>query len=194
MTGLTLAPDPIGHNSLHIPLTKENILVLAEEYLDLPFWQGLSNGEADDRIEEKYQAVRHRGHMTADELQVTAWWKCRGNRLAGRLGQNAPNDVEEITRVSFACTSERLRIGALRALHGVDWPMASVILHFAFPDRFPILDVRVMHSMGGPHAYNFDRWTRVTDLCRSKIMKCGITMRQLDRALWTHDYKRSGQR
>lgn len=75
--------------------------------------------------------------MTADELQATAWWQCRGNRLAVPLGQNAADDVEEIARVSFACASERIRIGALRALYGVDWPMANGILHFAFPFAYP---------------------------------------------------------
>lgn len=52
--------------------------------------------------------------------------------------------------------------------------------------------MHVMHTIGGP-AYNFDRWTRVTDLCRSQIIKCGVTMRELDLALWTQDYRRCGQ-
>ena len=40
--------------------------------------------------------------------------------------------------------------------------MASVILHFTFPGRYPILDKRVMRVAGGPDAYNFDAWVEYT--------------------------------
>ena len=193
MAGFTFRPEPKGRNSMHIRLAANDILVLAEEYLNLPFGQRVSNRMADERIERKFHTVRHRGHMTADDLRATAYWKCRGNRLASRLDENAPEDVEEITRVSFATTNERLRIGAMRALHGVDWPVASVILHFAFPDRYPILDVHVMHAIDGPSERSFDSWTRVANFCRNQAAKYGVTMRELDRALWTHGYKANRQ-
>jgi hypothetical protein len=37
-------------------------------------------------------------------------------------------------------SSERELTDALRSLHGVGWPTASVLLHLAYPDRYPILD------------------------------------------------------
>ena len=179
---------------MRIRLTKNEILVLAGRYLDLPSYEvGVSNGAADERIERTLQAARDRGHMTSDELRATARWKYPGNRLVSLVAENTPDEIAEITRVSFAATSERLRIGALLALHGIGWPMASVILHFAFPGRYPILDVRVMHTIDGPRVYNFDGWTRITKFCRNKSAEYGVTMRELDRALWTHDYELSRQ-
>ena len=37
-------------------------------------------------------------------------------------------------------SEERLRIGVLLPLDGIDWPTASVLLHLAHRDRYPILD------------------------------------------------------
>lgn len=175
-------------------LTKNEILVLAERYLDLPSYEvGVSNGAADEQVERKLQAARHRGHMTPHELRATARWKYPGNRLVSLVDENTSDEVAEITRVSFAAASERLRISALLTLHGIGWPMASVILHFGFPGLYPILDVRVMRTIDGPRTYNFGSWTRTTKFCRNKSVEYGVTMRELDRALWTHDYELSSQ-
>jgi hypothetical protein len=38
--------------------------------------------------------------------------------------------------------------GALLELAGVGVPTASVLLYFAFPDLYPILDVRALESLG----------------------------------------------
>lgn len=66
--------------------------------------------------------------------------------------------------------------------------MASVILHLAFPGMFPILDMRMMRTIDGPHGYNFDEWIQITEFCRAASNEYGVTMRELDRALWTYDY------
>ena len=104
---------------------------------------------------------------------------------------NREHDVREVSRVSFAAKSERLRIGALRVLEGIEWPRASAILHFVFPERYPILDVRAMRTVGGPlNSYTFRVWAEYTELCRRSAAEYGVTLRQLDRALWTFDRER----
>ncbi len=128
-----------------------------------------------------------RGHMTRNDLVAVAEWKWRGGRTRQLCGQNTEAEVEEITAVSFAASSERLRIGTLLALRGVQWPMASVILHFAFPGRYPILDVRAMNTVGGSTLYTFERWLEYLELCRATAEIHGITMRTLDKALWAFD-------
>jgi len=65
--------------------------------------------------------------------------------------------------------------------------MASVILHFAFPDQYPILDVRAMNTVGGSTFYKFERWLEYLELCRTTAEGHGITMRTLDKALWALD-------
>jgi hypothetical protein len=48
-----------------------------------------------------------------------------------------------------------------------------------------------MRTIDGPRGYNFDRWIQITEFCRAASMESGVTMRELDRALWTHDYIRT---
>ena len=173
---------------MRIPITRDQALQLARHYCELPSYQaGVSNGEADEQIERRFLAIRGRGHMVSEDLRHIARWKYPGRALVNLVDKNTQAEVTEISRASFSATTERLRIGALLALHGVGWPMASVILHFAFPDRYPMLDKRVMRVVGGPEAYSFARWDEYTDLCRVASQRLDVSMRVLDRALWTLD-------
>ena len=146
----------------------------------------MSNGQADEEIEKRFRTIRKRGHLVPEDLRLIARWKYPGKALVNLVGQNTPVEVEEISRASFSAETG-LRIGALLALHGVGWPMASVILHFAFPNRYPMLDRRVMRVIGAPAAYSFGRWLEYTELCREAARRLGVSMRVLDRALWTLD-------
>ena len=143
------------------------------------------NYDGDDALGASLVQARARGWMIRDELVSVAAWKWRGARPQQLAMLNSEGEVQEITRASFSAESERLRIGALLALSGVHWPMASVILHFAFRDRYPILDVRAMASVGGLSSYySHQRWIDYVTLCREAVGRLGVTMRDLDRALW----------
>ena len=50
----------------------------------------------------------------------------------------------------------------LIALEGVGVPTASMLLHFAFPDDYPILDVRALESLGprSRTVYPVEYWLR----------------------------------
>lgn len=173
---------------MHIPVTRDEALDLAQRYTGLPSYEdGVSNGQADEQIEERFRTVRKRGHMAPEDLRHTARWKYPGKALVTLVKENKPSELEEISHASFSATTDRLRVGALLALHGVGWPMASVILHFAFPNTYPILDKRVMRAVGARNNYTFRRWVEYTELCRKGSQRLGVSMRVLDRALWTLD-------
>lgn len=144
------------------------------------------SGNLDEERElmRRMLAAGERKHMTLSDLTAVATWKWRGGRIRRLCQENSDAEVREITAVSFAADSERLRIGALLALRGVQWPMASVIQHFAFPDRYPILDVRAMKAVGGCTKYSLESWVEYVTLCRSAAERHGISMRTLDKALW----------
>ncbi len=57
-------------------------------------------------------------------------------------------DVVSRTAVPPSDTSSERERDALRSLRGVGWPTASVLLHLAYPDRYPIVDKRVVHALG----------------------------------------------
>ena len=171
----------MGASHVRIDMTKDEVLSYSELY----------EYDADDKLAERLEAAARRGHMLRNELIEVARWKWRGGRTRQLVADNTEEDVVEISAVSFAAKSERLRIGALLSLSGVGWPMASVILHFAFPDRYPILDVRAMKTVGGSSHYTFEKWIEYVTLCRQTASDFGVSMRVLDRALWEYD-KRLG--
>lgn len=145
-------------------------------------------------IAEQLPIAVARGHLLMEELINVAKWKWKGGRVEKLCRLNQVNHLKETTQVSFSTTNERLRIGSLMTLHGVSWPMASVILHFGFPDRYPILDVRVMRTVGGSKAYNFNNWISYTELCQNTAKRYNLSMRQLDKALWQADWEQHKKR
>ena len=166
---------------MHIALSRDEILCYAQKYAY----------DGEDVVAAALVKARERGFMTREDLVVVAKWKWKGGRTRGLVLQNSEEDVTEITKTSFATTSERLRVGALISLRGVNWPMASTILHFAFRDKYPILDERAMRTVGGSTLYTFESWTHYTELCRTTAQQMKIGLRTLDRALWAFDKARS---
>ena len=70
-------------------------------------------------------------------------------------------------------------------LDGVSWPTASAILHFAHRDPYPVLDYRAVWTVGVDSPwYDYAFWAAYTAFCRALATAHGLTMRELDRALW----------
>ena len=67
-------------------------------------------------------------------------------------------------------------------------PTASTLLYFAFPDDYPILDVRALESLGvRPRStYPVSFWLEYLDACRKLARRAGVTLRTLDKALWQY--------
>ena len=131
-------------------------------------------------------AAAARGHYARDEfLQVCAWKSARSRPL---LQSNDAPAVEAATRAAFATPDEAARMGALTGLRGVGVPVASALLHFAFPDRYPILDVRALESLGrkGRSVYPLSFWLAYLHSCRQLAAEHGVSLRTLDKALWQH--------
>ena len=113
-------------SGMQITLTREQILEYAALYTP----------DGDDILGARMEKAEKRGHMTREDLIAVSKWKWPPG--TGRLcAQNTEAKVKEISAESFATKSESLRIGVLRELRGVDWSVASVILHFAFPKQYP---------------------------------------------------------
>ena len=69
---------------------------------------------------------------------------------------------------------------------GVEWATGSVLLHLAYPERYPILDVRALHALGvrAPTSYTFRFWEAYIAACRRLAEEAGVDGRTLDQALW----------
>jgi len=138
-------------------------------------------------IERIAPVVRKRGHFTRNELLEVCRWKTP--RSVPRVVENTEEGVVELTRTGLGAAHDELRIGSMLHLAGVDWPSASVLLHFGHEDRYPIIDFRALEALGIPRAkttqvYSMAFWLGYVIATRRLADTYGMTMRELDRALW----------
>jgi hypothetical protein len=149
-------------------------------------------GYSDDtRLLELGAAVRRRGHYTREEfIQVCAWKTVRSR---SKVASNPAAAVIEATSLALTATDEARRIEALLALEGVGVPTASTLLYVAFPDDYPILDVRALESLGvKPRSqYPVSFWLAYLSACRELARQYGVSIRTLDKALWQHSKERA---
>lgn len=121
-----------------------------------------------------------------DFLEVCAW---KTKRSKSRCAKNSEEYVKEITSIALTTKNERVRIESLTLLDGVDWPTASVFLHFFHTEKYPILDYRALNALGVDSKtvhYNFDFWNSYVEECRRLSKEANLDMRTLDRALWAY--------
>jgi hypothetical protein len=131
------------------------------------------------------RCARERGYYTLDEFRKVCRWKTP--RSTPLIARNSAAAVQKRTRVALdGASKERERIDVLRELRGVEWATASVLLHLAYPDRYPILDKRALHALGvrAPSAYSFRFWEAYVTAWRELAEQAGVDGRTFDQALW----------
>ncbi len=145
----------------------------------------------DRRLSQKitrdiFPAYRARGYLKKKEFLTVCAWKTP--RSQPRCAMNDRSTIKEISELVLSTRSEALRIQAWTLLSGVKWPTASAFLHFAFEDRYPILDYRALWSLGidEPPPYTFRFWQIYATTCRRLAASAKVSMRVLDQALWKY--------
>lgn len=130
--------------------------------------------------------VRQQGYLDKDVFLFVCEWKTPRHRQ--RYASNDELFSREVTTQALSVSqSEEMRIKVLRILDGVDWPVASVILHWFHKDPYPLLDYRALESLGvcpDSNSYNFEIWQQYTSCCRKLARDASTDMRTLDRAMW----------
>src|SRR3954453_12329112 len=122
--------------SLALQFPPEEIAALAARF-----------GDTDDEacLRAGAAARARRRYRRSEFLLLCAWKSARSRPL---VAANSPAAIARATGAALAATGEAERMEALLALAGVGVPTASVLMHFAEPDRYPILDVRALESLG----------------------------------------------
>lgn len=161
-----------------MPLNKETVIKYAKIYD-----QKAKSSDKDVEKELKALLKNQRFLRKKDFVKIGRW---KSTRPQKQYLANDERAVKEISRFSFTAKTEQAQIGVLFALKGVKYPVASAILHFAFPDRYPILDVRALWSLGWKqsYSYNFEFWISYVKKVRKISKKLGLSMRKVDKALW----------
>jgi hypothetical protein len=160
----------------------------------IPMLSGRYSYPAESEIEDRVApAARNRGFLTRSEFLKICRWKTP--RSQPRCERNRDSFIEEVTRIALATTDEELKVRVLLLLSGVDWPIASLILHFCDKGRYPILDYRALWSVGidTPPAYDFPFWWENCEFVRGLADRTGHSMRTIDRALWQSSKENQGR-
>lgn len=125
-------------------------------------------------------------YLSKAEFMELCRWK--SPRSKHQCASNNESVVSEVTRAALESPLEELRISYLTLLNGVSWPTASTILHFCHEDPYPILDFRALWSLGFEDngKYDFKLWWAYTKKCRSLALNSGMTLREVDMALWQY--------
>lgn len=124
-------------------------------------------GYADDsRLLRVGAAARACGYYTRREFVEVCAWKTPRSRPG--IAANSRHAVISKTGRALAATDESDRVTPLLELRGVGVPTASTLLSFAFPDDYPILDVRALESLGvKPRSvYPVSFWLGYLGACR----------------------------
>jgi len=159
---------------------------------DARYWaQRFQQDALEVEIEQEVAPrIRKQGYLAKPDFLLLARWK--SPRSQKRCFANSEDYVREVTRVALSTSSEQLRIEVLTLLDGVGWPTASTILHFSHREPYPILDFRALWTLGydevPPYTYKF--WLGYTTYTRTAAERYGLTMRELDKALWQFSKER----
>jgi hypothetical protein len=135
-------------------------------------------------------AARARGHYVLTEFLEVCRWKTV--RSAPKVASNTERAIVNATGGAFATTDEAQRMELLLGLAGVGVPTASVLLFYAFPDDYPILDVRALESLGvrARSQYPVSFWLAYLAACRDLARTHDVKIRTLDKALWQFSKER----
>jgi hypothetical protein len=153
---------------------------------DVPAWAARFPAGTDGVIDAIAPQVRARGHFTRQEFLDTYRWKTHRTLYLAEGYTEA--QIADVTGVAFRQTDEKLRVCLLRVLDGVDWPVASTLLHVGVSADYPIIDFRALWSLHSamPSAPSFAFWWAYVECCRDLAARAGVTVRELDKALWAY--------
>lgn len=182
----SLLTSPAGHHRIGSLMAGAPIRFrLRFDPIHIRRWAARYSYPSDQQVEgEIGPRVRRQGFFTRPDFLELCRWK--SPRTARLCAENPDDFSEATTRTALSVSNERLKIEVLTLLRGVNWPTASVMLHFGARDPYPILDYRALWSLGveRPPLHAFGLWWAYTLYCRDLAEQCGVSMRTLDRALW----------
>jgi hypothetical protein len=159
------------------------------------------------RIDEDKFLARFAGLAALDRDQVAelVGWKFQGmaHRRALALRGISPQRWQDddgvpgaaaVIRTALAYADDYQALAAMAGVGGIyrfGPAMSSVILAACQPRRFTVADSRALKTLRtlglmppGPAGFRLDDWLLYLTACRMLARTCGLSLREVDRALW----------
>lgn len=155
-------------------MTREEALLLSREY----------NYGNDLELERAGDAIRN-GDYARRHFDAIFKWKTR-NRGKSRPQKNSDAEIAEALRIVVAVKSPRLAISTLCGLVGVAIPVASAIMTSIRPSEYTIIDFRALEALDqdADQVWSLAYYERYLSFCRALAAEWGMSLRDLDKALW----------
>ncbi|CAN0431863.1 unnamed protein product [Phaeothamnion confervicola] len=153
-------------------LTRNEALRLAREF-------DVENDEAAQRAGRRLS-----GEPNVEDFRLIFEWKTRG-RGRSRLYENSDGEIVDALSLALKANTPRSSIAVLRGLHGVDVPVASAIMAMMQPNVHTVIDFRALEALSYDGTYNqIAFYLRYRCYCVELSRRWGLSLRELDRALW----------
>jgi hypothetical protein len=168
-----LYPKPLAR-------TEENAAARADEDKRLGRFAGLDALDREQIIELigwKFQSMAHRKVLAMRGVSLERWG---GKDGAAELIRRALANGDDDQALATVCGIDRFGPA-----------MGSVVLAACRPDRFTVADsnaLKALRGLGlmpaGPPGFRPGDWLPYLMACRSLARRCGMSLRDVDRALW----------
>jgi len=168
-----LYPDPSAP-------AEQNSAARASEDERLARFAGLNVLDRDQVIELigwKFGSMAHRKALAMRGISPQRW--------AGRGG------AAELIRRALADSDDDNALAMVCGIYRFGPAMGSTVLAACRPERFTVADSRALTALRGlgrmppgPAGFRRSHWPPYLSACRSLAALCGLSLREVDRALW----------
>ncbi len=166
-----------------VGITENATFTLAFDPKEIPALARAYGPEQDDIALAAGCGIRD-GKYTRENLTKIFEWKT-GGRGRSRLTRNTDDEIADALRLTVSAATERAAIAVLLGLNGVQVPVASAILTAIDPVHYTVIDFRALEALCNAsvdRSINF--YLRYLAACSQIAASNGVTLRDLDRALW----------
>lgn len=152
----------------------------------------------------RFRDMGRKGYITKKELEAIGEEK--SSRRKELLSDNDDAEVERVTKLAFAASTERLRMKLLCSLDGVAVPRASAILSWTHPERWPVIDQRAWRTLAGHNVVTgrekgtslgilqWEIFLKAVDALSTELSERNLTPQEIDRILYQIDADQNGRK
>lgn len=173
-----------------IKYTNEFLKMLADHMVQ-EFEREGENGKEHKAIKAGQRLKYNKSENIIHDLKEIMIWK--SHRRANLIEKVNKNITRELLNISINHDDEEISIAILTLLPGVQVPMSSAILTILFPEKYTVLDVRALKSLGySGNDRTPEFYKKYLYFCREYAEKIGFeihsnylnSLRLLDKALF----------
>jgi hypothetical protein len=165
----------------------ENAAARADEDRFLARFAGLAALDRDQAAELvgwKFHSMPHRRALAMRGISPERW-----------DGHDGAPGAADLIRAALAAGDDYQALATMakgaEGIYRFGPAMSSVVLAACRPGRFTIADSKALATLRrlgrmppGPPGFRLDDWLPYLGACRTLAGRCGLSLRQLDRALW----------